>query len=97
VHSFERLFAALAQDADSVDDYVDASQFRQPRRRIEVAREVRVDPGWRVPGATPGFDHRVTRGSQRIDQSRTDEAAGARDQDVHALTSGTVSRAQRFE
>jgi hypothetical protein len=96
VQLLESLAIVLAQDADSVDDSIDADQFRQPVRRMKIAGEIDVDRTGCRSALTPRLDHGVAGGPQLGRQSPTDETAGADEQNVHVVK-GTAGDGRRLQ
>lgn len=79
----ERLLAALAKDADCIDDHIDASESWHPYRGIQITCEIGCDCIGMGAGVPADGDHPVPGLAERDDQSATNESCGAGDQDDH--------------
>ena len=67
----------LAEDADRVDDRIDARELRQPVARGQVAREIGLHRRCAGIDVAARFDDDVPRGAQRAGEVTADEAARA--------------------
>ncbi|ESS37096.1 hypothetical protein P355_1371 [Burkholderia cenocepacia KC-01] len=94
MHGVERRAASIGQHADRVDHHVDTLQPREPRVRIDVAREVDRDVV-RAGRVTHAAQHAMPAGFELRAQRPPDEAVRAADEHGHAVCAGALGRAGR--